>query len=1632
MPRTSFSGPRGLSGGEELLSVELLEEHARRLAALLTLAPRPRGNGRVHLRQLKGHMRALREVYVALAEDAQQEAMSSPAAEWLLDNFHIISAAARDVHHDLPPAFFRRLPQVAADEFAGLPRIYALALELIRLSAGRLDAARMQRFIGAFQAVTPLTMGELWGWPSALKLALIDHLRARADTLAATRRERLAADRMAAAIEPASRVDRWPADIHHSFVTRLLQHSRDLGALASDLYHELEALLEARGQTLEDVIRAEGQHQAAAQAGMANLITSLRLISTFDWSEFFESVSLVEQVLQRDPAGVYGRMDFRSRDRYRHAVEELAAGTGEGQLLLALKSVERARQVHVRTADARAAHVGYHLIGGGRRLFERSIAWEPDLRLRISRFFFAYATPGYLGTIALGTAALVAMAVGYAWLYGWRGAGLLVVALLATVPASELTIQTLQRVISYLIPPRRLPRIELTAVPRTARTMVIVPTLLDSVERVADLIEHLEVQALGNLDPLIHFALLTDFLDAPTETLPRDREILDAACDGIRALNAKHAEGGANRFFLFHRFRQWNPREGLWMGWERKRGKIEEFNRLLRGATDTSFAVSVGDVGILPDVKYCITLDSDTRLPRGVARELIGIITHPLNRAEFNPAAGRVTQGYGILQPRVSVTFMSAAGSLFAQLYSGHTGVDPYTTAVSDTYQDLFGEGIFTGKGLYDVDAFMAALEDSVPENALLSHDLFEGLHARVALVSDVELVDEYPSSVLSHARRQHRWIRGDWQILLWLFPFVPSRQGVTRNPLPVVGRWKILDNLRRSLVAPTLLAMLVAGWILLPGPRWVWTMMVMGVAASQLLPVIARLLVGPGRAQSIPVFLRNLRRDAGTALAQILLSLTFLAFHAFDTAHAIGVTLIRLAVTKRRMLEWETAATAAARAAGIVGQGLRRFLVDMISSPTIAIVTTLAILARDPDALPAAAPFLVLWTLAPAVAYWLSLPVGERVRPLSDRERTMLRRTARKTWRYFDTFVTEADGWLVPDNYQEAGDAPRLARRTSPTNIGMGLLSLMAAHDLGYISTRDLVRRIAATVVTLEGLERHNGHFLNWYDTASRAPLHPRYVSTVDSGNLASAMMALAQGLLSLTERPQTHAQRLGGVADTADVLANASSSAGTRPEIRQVISEIHRLARGIADAARMASANDGPTGQVWTLSAQLAGTAAEMAHGDTSPDTDEISYWCREVLDAVQRSMTDESVPADELQGLAARLSTLVNSMRFDFLYDRRRRIFSIGYRLADADGPGRLDAAFYDLLASEARVASFVAIAKGDVPQHHWFHLGRLVTNVDGRATLMSWGGTMFEYLMPQLLMRSFPGTLLDQSCRASVRRQIEYGRQRGVPWGVSESAYGFTDREGNYQYRAFGVPGLGLKRGLESELVVAPYATALATLVTPSAAATNFERLARLGMDGRFGFWEALDYTPRGRDVEATPDATVRPTVIRAVFAHHQGMSLVALANVVCEDAFVARFHDDPRVKATELLLQERVPREAILSQPRPARSVTAPPALPVYASRRFRSPHTTNVHTHFLSNGRLHHRRHQCRGRLQHVGRRGRHPTTRGPDNGLRGPLHLPARSVVEPSLVGHVSAGLPGAGPLRRHLRPGEDHLPPS
>jgi cyclic beta-1,2-glucan synthetase len=1514
--------------------------------------PRPGRRARGAFPRLEDNARALHAAYRIMAEDVHQGAFVTSAAEWILDNFHLVASEIRDVRQNLPRGYYRELPKLALREQAGTARVYAMAVEIIRHSDSRLDWPKLVRFMNAYQTVAPLTIGELWAWPSALKLALIENLRRLADKTLEGRAARLAADAYVARIDGAGKgaLPHLPPVLHTAFVVQLLQRIREYGPRLAPVRTAVDEHLAVQQMTSEDAIRTEHQGQAAAQVSVANVVTSLRLCATLDWSGYFEAVSLVERVLQRDPAGVYAGMDFLSRDRYRQAVEELAEPTGEGQVRVALRAVESAHQAaETGGVEGRAAHVGFHFIGKGRRDLETDVAYRPRFRRRVRRLVFAHCTAAYLGSIAALTALLVALGLQYARGHGATSRMQLLVAVLVLLPASELAIALVQRLAARLVPPRRLPRLDfMQGVPDQARTMVIVPTLISSVEQVHGLIEHMEVLALGNQDPRIHFALLTDFTDAPAREMPGDEATLAAARAGIEALNAGQASGTA-RFYLFHRQRQWNDGEAAWIGWERKRGKIEEFNRLLRGATDTSFTVTVGDLDLLPSVRYCITLDSDTRLPRDAARKLIGIIAHPLNRPHFDARLGRVTDGYGILQPRVSVTMASAAGSLFARLYAGHTGVDPYTTAVSDTYQDLFGEGIFAGKGLYDVDAFQAALEGRVPEYALLSHDLFEGLYARTALVTDVEVVDDYPATVLAHARRLHRWVRGDWQILRWLFPLVPTRDGrLKRNRLPLISRWKIFDNLRRSLVPPATVALLLAAWTGLPGLPAAWSLAVLLAIAFPAYPLLVRLAAGPRSQQPWMVFLRVTWEEVRTALARAMLQVTFLASQAFEMVHAIALTLVRVGVTQRRLLEWETAAAVAARAMGARSAGARLFLRDMAASPVLAAGALVAVRALRPDALPAALPALLLWLGAPLFAYGLSRPaLPRRLADLGEEDRRFLRLTARRTWRYFEDFAGPEDHFLPPDNFQEVPE-PRVAHRTSPTNIGMGLLATLAAHDLGYIGAEELVERTDAALTTMESLERFEGHLLNWYDSSSLTPLPPGYVSTVDSGNLCGALLALAAGLRRLRDQPRPPRRWYAGLADAAALLRlSLPVRAGAAEELPGEIAGIEDLLAGDTDDAGEALAG---------LRERAPRLLAALQRWD-APEP-EAAYWAGVLADGIASGPPAALDDPSRLDVLAARAAAFADGMSFRFLYDPQRRLFSVGYRLADAEGPGRLDTSYYDLLASEARLASFLAIAKGDVPEAHWFHLGRLVTNVDGSPTLLSWSATMFEYLMPLLLMKSYPDTLLHGTCRMVVRRQVRYGAEQGVPWGISESGYAAVDVHDNYQYKAFGVPGLGLKRGLGDDLVVSPYSTALAAMVDPALAVRNLRRLAQEGLLGRYGYYEAIDYSDAKHEGEGERRQTRsgRGVVVRAYLAHHQGMSLVALANAVLGDPMVERFHADPRVHATELLLQERVPRHAPIMQARPVEETRVAARAPASAGRRFRSPHTAFPHAQFLSNG----------------------------------------------------------------------------
>ncbi len=1409
-----------------MLSIVGLDERARALAARLTIDPDPRRPARDTFTRFNDNVRVLNATYRTLADDVHRGRFIAPAADCLLDNFHLVSEEIADIRRDLPRTYARALPRLASREHGGRARIYEIAVELIRHSDSRLERQQLVQFLASYQLVAPLTLGELWAWPSMLKLALIENLRRLSDELLIARDARGAAD---AYIDKASagRVDAWSTSPEPAFIVQVLHRVREFGSRLAEIRVAVDHDLAERETTVEETIRREHKHQSVAQASMASAVSSLRLCTTLDWQAYVESVSLVDQVLRRDPAGAYAQMDFLSRDALRHAVEDLAPVSGEGQVRVALKAIESARPIEADAPTAAGAHVGYHLIDAGRPDLEADLAFRPSLRSRVGRALARHPSLIYFGAIALCMAALLYAVDRYATAEGASPGLRWVVGALALLSASEVALAAVQHLVTRILGPRRLQRLDLSAgVPTTARTMVVVPTMLTSVPGVDALFEHLEVLALGNLDPCVHFAILSDFADARTASVADDEALLARARDGIAALNEKLGGAEGRLFFLFHRARQWNASESAWIGWERKRGKLEEFNRLLRGAQDTSFTTQVGVLELLPSVRYCITLDSDTRLPRDAAKRLISVAAHPLNRARIDPTLGRVTSGYGILQPRVSVTSESAAGSLFARTYAGHTGVDPYTTAVSDVYQDLFDEGTFTGKGLYDVDAFTAVLEGRVPENTLLSHDLFEGLFARTALVTDVEVVDDYPSSVLAHTRRQHRWVRGDWQILWWLFPFVPSCNGVVRNRLPFLARWKIADNLRRSLMAPATLLFLLAGWVVLPGLPLVWTLMALA-------PVLFGLIL--------------LRRptwdDLRMTTARALLQVTFLAHDASTHVDAIVTTLTRLVVTRRHLLEWETAAASSARGGAV---RFATFARRMWMSPLVATLAGLLVIARHPAALAVAMPLVALWAIAPGVAFALSRPTRVRETQLSAADADYLREIARKTWAYFDTFVSVDDNFLPPDNVQ-LGAGPTIAHRTSPTNIGLSLLATLAARDLEFIDDDELVRRIGQTLTTVEQLERHEGHLLNWYDSGTLAPLLPAYVSTVDSGNLAGALLTLSVGLRTL------------------------------------------------------------------------------------SPD-------------------------------LSSRASALFDGMNFGFLFDPVRQLFAIGFRLSDGEGAGRLDGSHYDLLASEARLASFLAIARGDVAERHWFRLGRPVTSVQGAPVLLSWSATLFEYLMPLLLMRSYPKTLLDKSCRLVIRRQRDYASSFNVPWGISESAYNLVDRHGTYQYKAFGVPGLGMKRGLGDELVVAPYATALAVMLDPVAATANLRRLAGAGLAGTYGLFEAIDYTRRGADaIEASESGAVAGApggvVVTSYFAHHQGMTLVALANALTTNRMVERFHAEPRVQATELLLQERIPRRVATIEPRPSgamRAVVPPGSIP---ARRFRSPHTMVPHTQFLSNGR---------------------------------------------------------------------------
>ena len=1586
----------------ELFSVEQLARHARGVAGEHQLDTQQSSNRL--LTRLDANEQGLRSFNHSTLAVVQSRRVT-PAAEWLLDNFYLVEEQIQLAKRHLPRGYSRELPRLLNGPSAGLPRVYDIVLELISHVDAQIEAGPLSAFVAAYQTVHSLKLGELWAIPIMLRLGLIENLQRITNRLNLAREDRdladLWVDRLQEMAEknPSHLVivvaDMAESELptSSSFVAEFCQRLSRQSPVLHLARSWLEQRLVEQGFSIEQLVQQESQNQAADQVSVSHSIGSLRFLSAMDWKEFVETLSRVETTLRTDPANVYSGMDFATRDRYRHSVEFLARYSRRSEADVAQNAVELAiAGARQKGSEDRTAHVGFYLVDKGESALARRVnvrwPWRTVMERVIRRFPLVFYAGGIGGFTLLATFGFVH----HLQALDVQGPALVLFSLFFLLCASQLAMALMNWLSTLVVPPSLLPRLDYSSgIAPACRTMVVVPTMLTSLEGIDRLIETLEIHHLANRDRHLHFALLTDFRDAPEEILPGDDALLQQLKAGVEMLNKRYLSERQDLFFLFHRPRRWNAGEGVWMGYERKRGKLTEFNALLRGGSRECFSEIVGDTSVLPLIKYVITLDTDTLLPRDAARELVGTMAHRLNRPEFDLARGVVNEGYSILQPRVGVSLPSARRSWFVRLFAGDAGIDPYTRAVSDVYQDIFHEGSFIGKGIYDVDAFQRALAGRFPENTVLSHDLLEASYARSGLVSDVELYEDFPSRYNVDVDRRHRWIRGDWQIAQWLLPRVPGSDARRiANPLSVLSQWKIFDNLRRSLVPVGLLFLVLGGWLILPALGGGGSLLVIAIIALPAL--LASSVTVLRKAADLPwsIHLRVTAGSCGRQLGQILLTLAFLPYDAYVSVDAIGRTLLRLWVTHKRRLEWQPS--------GDVERTKRVDFASFVATMWIAPVTALAsgwLMVRWHSAdLRTALPLLGLWLVAPLIAWWISRPIDSQAPDLTAGQLGFLRHTARKTWHFFETFVTAQENWLPPDNFQEI-PVPTTATRTSPTNMGLALLANLAARDFGYLSVGGLVRRTQDALVTMQRLERHRGHFYNWYDTRTLRPLLPLYVSSVDSGNLAGHLLTLAAGLREQAAGKIYTPQVFAGLRDTVKVLIGLAGEKTQLVALEAALHNVPSLLRpafallekttGIATAYAGSVQNQDESLKIWadtlkrnceehledlrylapwlTLAAAPGKGGEKLTELDHAPTMRALAKLGRspgpslegeagsaELVRCLDEACERAGQRVLTLEALARQCDDMA-AMDFTLLYDQARDLFSIGYNVTER----RSDASFYDLLSSEARLCSYVAIALGQVPQDHWFSLGRLLIATRSDPILVSWSGSMFEYLMPLLVMPNYEKTLLDHTCRAAVQQQIDYGRLRAVPWGVSESGYNRTDVHLNYQYRAFGVPGLGLKRGLAEDLVIAPYATVLALMVAPREACENLERLAAEGREGAYGFYEAIDYT-KSRLPPGETSATIRSFMV-----HHQGMSLLALVNVLHDSPMQRRFMECPLLKAADLLLQERVPKTAagVFAEDLELETARTLSSEGESVMRVFTNPTPPAPEVHLLSNGRYH-------------------------------------------------------------------------
>lgn len=1608
---------------ESKLSPIQILEHARRHAREQQLGESPERSAEL-LKRIKRSRKWLRQVCADLTIAGHLEQKTTPAADWILDNEYILEGTARDILLNLPRRYYLQLPSLASAPYRGLPAIYALAKDLVSHNELRLDRENVVAFIEAHQSVRTLSIGELWAIPQMLRIALLESIQSLAVTALEDMRERQLADFWAnrliasnrrdsnelfAILAELAKVEPLPTQY---FGTQLVNLLYDEAAALAPVKNWLERVLK---NSLHDLNLREQNRLTREQLSCGNAFSSLRQLALLDWREIFEKLSRVEQLLRFDPSGVYPKMDFASRDRCHRAIEEIsrAAARSEEQIAEAvIKCATQAGQEQM--DDQRRRYVGSWLVGEGRAEVVRLLNCRESFRYRTLEWLYRHHTGLYAWGIGGFTGLLLFLVAAFGQIGRTGHVRLYGLILLLLIPLSQLAIEVVNYILTRTLPTRPLPKMDFkdTGIPDAFRTLVVVPMMLANRETIQAEVEKLEIRFLANKEVNLVFSLFSDYTDSVTPARDDDSQLLAVALQSIAALNSRYGDG---RFFLFHRERIWSQTEQKFIGWERKRGKLEELNRLIEGTRPKNDPplVYVGDADQLADIRFVITLDSDTQLPHATARRLVETLAHPLNQPRFDADGGIQAGSYTIIQPRVSPTLPSTTASTFSRLFADAVGIDPYSQAISDVYQDLCGEGSYHGKGIYDVRAFSRVLSGRFPEEWVLSHDLIEGAHVRVGLASDIELYDEFPQGYQSYSSRAHRWIRGDWQIAGWIGSHVPHASGGRApNPLSLLNRWKILDNLRRSLLPVASLALLITSWCISARIGEIATFL---VGVQLLFHPLAQPFTIATTGKGLKFFsLTKLLHDMLRAIADAAL----LPHQAAVALDAIVRVIYRRLFSLRNLLEWSAQAT--------LWSASRRqplFVASLALGSILSIVVLAAVQLTMPTNLLLAAPWLLLWFFSPLLGWLLNRPPTEqRSEPLPEVDRIFLRQVARRTWRYFSSFVNDDTSWLPPDNYQ-VSHQNRLAMRTSPTNIGLWMTSALGANDAGYLTVNQVIEVLSRTMASIDRLERYEGHLLNWYDIQTLAPLEPRYVSAVDSGNLLGALWALDEGVNELLHAPLLSGKTFKGLADTGRILNQTVSKekiAGfCDSTLAGLVREWDDPPSGILDLIRLERRT---ASNVTAVSASAAGnrwageladqTAAlqemtnrylawieilaekslvelaplgpepllailhDLSHSPSiyavanaestsiillaeireklSAVAPQLSAW----LDRVMAAYADAQWMAGETLAMGTRLieeiRRLSAALDMGFLYDSGRKLFAIGFNVSS----DIVDSSCYDLLASEARFGSFVAVARGDVPLEHWFSMGRPYGAIGRQRVLLSWSGTMFEYLMPLLFQRSYGNSLLEKAVREAVAVQIAFGKAQSVPWGISESAYGNMDLNKTYQYKAFGVPSLGLKRGGDDQLVVAPYATLLALNVSPVEAVVNLKRLDRLGLLGEYGYYEAMDFS-RQPQRDSENRKLKRGVIVEAYMAHHQGMAFVSLINFLHDGPFPRRFHSDPRVRAFEPLLQERIPTLPPLNlnstrQSMPSLLETGSIAP---AESTFTTPHTAIPHSLLLGNGR---------------------------------------------------------------------------